>query len=232
MGEFFDGLRLTLQAFLEAHQYKALAVLIGIEEAGLPLPLPGDLAIVFMGYQVSLGKANPAIVVASTVASATVGASVLYWISRFLGGRIVNRFGRFLHINPGRLDTVGRWFDRYGAPVIVFGRLIPGLRIAIAVAAGIVHVKFWKFGAYTAVSAAIWAGIYMGIGWALGSQYQAVTEAVHRITGAPLLVFGIVAGAAVLVALAVFLRVWLPRPSKSSSSGSQSSSSGDSSSVM
>ena len=71
MGEFFAGLRDMLQAFLQTHQYKALAVLLCVEEAGAPLPLPGDLAIVFMGYQVSLGRANPVAVVATTVEMAT-----------------------------------------------------------------------------------------------------------------------------------------------------------------
>ncbi len=207
MTEFFAGLRETLQAFLEAHQYKALAVLIGVEEAGVPLPLPGDLAIVFMGYQVSLGKANPFIVVASTIASATAGASVLYWVARFLGGRIIDRFGRFIRLDAERLERVERWFERYGAPVIIVGRLIPGLRIAVAVASGVVHVAFWKFALYTSISAAMWAGIYMGVGWALGAQYQTVSEAVHRITGDPILVGGIVAAVAVLIALAVFWRV-------------------------
>ena len=232
MFEFFAGLRETLQAFLEAHQYKALAALIGIEEAGLPLPLPGDLAIVFMGYQVSLGKANPAMVVASTIASATAGASVLFWLSRFLGGRIVNRFGRLLHLNPERLDRVEQWFERYGAPVIIVGRLIPGLRIAVAVAAGIVNVRFWKFAVYTSISAAIWAAIYMGIGWALGSRYQTVSEAVHRITGDPLLVSGIVAAVALLLTLAVYLRVRRRRRAEPSRSEAQSPSSRDSSSIM
>ena len=207
MTEFFASLRETLQAFLEAHQYKALAVLIGVEEAGVPLPLPGDLAIVFMGYQVSLGRANPFWVVASTIVSATAGASVLYWIARYLGGRIVDRFGRFIRLDAERLEQVERWFERYGAPVIIIGRLIPGLRIAVAVASGVVHVPFWKFVLYTSISAAIWAGIYMGIGWALGAQYQKVSEAVHRITGDPILVSGIVAAVAVLVGLVVFWRV-------------------------
>ena len=207
MTEFFASLRETLQAFLEAHQYKALAVLIGVEEAGVPLPLPGDLAIVFMGYQVSLGRANPFWVVASTIVSATTGASVLYWIARYLGGRIVDRFGRFIRLDAERLEQVERWFERYGAPVIIIGRLIPGLRIAVAVASGVVHVPFWKFVLYTSISAAIWAGIYMGIGWALGAQYQKVSEAVHRITGDPILVSGIVAAVAVLVGLVVFWRV-------------------------
>ena len=207
MTEFFASLRETLQAFLEAHQYKALAVLIGVEEAGVPLPLPGDLAIVFMGYQVSLGRANPFWVVASTIVSATAGASVLYWIARYLGGRIVDRFGRFIRLDAERLEKVERWFERYGAPVIIIGRLIPGLRIAVAVASGVVQVPFWKFALYTSISAAIWAGIYMGIGWALGTQYQNVSEAVHRITGDPILVSGVVVAVAVLVGLVVFWRV-------------------------
>ena len=231
MFEFFAGLRETLEAFLEAHQYKALAVLIGVEEAGVPLPLPGDLAIVFMGYQVSLGRANPAWVVASTIASATAGASVLYWISRFLGGRVVSRFGRFLRLKPSHFERAERWFERYGALAIIIGRLIPGLRIAVAVAAGVVKVKFWKFAVYTGVSAAIWAGAYMGIGWALGSQYQAVSKAVHRITGDPLSVLGIVAVVAGLLALAAYITV-RRRRSAPGHSEAQSPSSGDSKSIM
>ena len=55
MFEYFADLRDTLMVFLELHQYKAIALLIGIEEAGVPLPLPGDLAIMVMGVQVSAG---------------------------------------------------------------------------------------------------------------------------------------------------------------------------------
>ena len=206
MFEFFAGLRETLQVFLQDHQYKAMALLIGVEEAGVPLPLPGDLAIAFMGYQVSLGRANPVIVVVSTIGSASAGASVLYWISRSLSRRILAKFGRFLHLNEARLDRVERWFTRYGAPVIIFGRLIPGLRIGVAVAAGILRVTYWKFLVYTAISAAIWAAIYMGIGWGLGRHYQRVEEVVEKIGGDPLLVLAIVVAVGLLAALVFYIR--------------------------
>ena len=177
----------------------------------------------------SLGRANPFWVVASTIVSATAGASVLYWIARYLGGRIVDRFGRFIRLDAERLERVEHWFERYGAPVIIVGRLIPGLRIAVAVASGVVHVPFWKFVLYTSISATIWACVYMGIGWALGAQYQTVSEAVHRITGDPILVSGVVAVVAVLVALVVFWRLGAggrgktaPRLNPSSSPGSNS----------
>ncbi|HJO07424.1 MAG TPA: VTT domain-containing protein, partial [Chloroflexota bacterium] len=147
--EFFADLRDTLMAFLQLHQYKAIALLIGVEEAGLPLPLPGDLAIVFMGTQVSAGKASPILIVLVTAGSATAGASALYWIARSLGTRIVERYGRWLHLTAERQEWVERWFARHGAAVIIVGRLIPGLRIAVAVAAGVARVRFSRFVIYT-----------------------------------------------------------------------------------
>ena len=187
--------------FLELHQYKAIALLIGIEEAGVPLPLPGDLAIMVMGVQVSAGKASPIPVVAVSAASATVGASLLYWISRFLGTRILERYGRALHLTPQRQQWVERKFSRYGAPVIIVGRLIPGFRIAIAVAAGIAKVQFSRFVIYTAISAIIWASAFMFIGWAIGDTWEEDREAIVGVINNPLslLGLGIIVGSAVTV---------------------------------
>lgn len=208
MEEFFAGLRVTLRAFLELHQYKALALLIGVEEAGVPLPLPGDLAIAFMGYQVSLGRANPVTVVLVTIASATAGASLLYWIARVLGGRLIVKVGGFLHLTPERQIRIEAWFDKYDAPVIIFGRLVPGLRIAVAAAAGIAKVNFWKFFVYTAISATIWAVVYTSLGWALGRHYRRLESVVHRLTGDPLLGLAVLVGLAALAALAFVYGLW------------------------
>ena len=191
MFEFFGDLRDTLTAFLELHQYKAIALLIGVEEAGVPLPLPGDLAIVIMGVQVSIGKASPIPVVMVTAASATTGASILYWISRYLGTRIVERYGRVLHLTPERQQWVERRFARHGAMVIIVGRLIPGLRIAVAVAAGVAKVQFSKFLIYTAISATIWGTIYMFIGWASGDRWEEDRESIEALIGNPLIILGL-----------------------------------------
>lgn len=197
MFEFLADLRVTLTAFLELHQYKAVALLIGIEEAGVPLPLPGDLAIVIMGVQVSIGKASPIPVVLVTAASATAGASILYWISRYLGTRIVEKYGRILHLTPERQQWVERMFARHGATVIIVGRLIPGLRIAVAVAAGVARVQYSKFLIYTAISASIWATVYMSIGWAIGDRWEEDRESIEALISNPLIVlgFGVVLGA-------------------------------------
>ncbi len=205
MFEFFADLRDTLMAFLELHHYKAVALLIGIEEAGVPLPLPGDLVIVIMGVQVSIGKASPIPVVIVTAASATAGASVLYWISRHLGTRIVEKYGRILHLTPERQQWVERMFARHGAAVIIVGRLIPGLRVAVAVAAGVAKVQFSKFVTYTAISATIWGTIYMLIGWAIGDRWEEDRESIEALFSNPLIVL------AIGVALGTLVTVWVYR---------------------
>ena len=145
MFDFMSGLQASLLAFLEANQYTALALLITVEEAGVPLPLPGALAVVFMGFQVSSGRAAALRVVLVIVASATLGASLLYWLSRIIGLTLVDRYGSYLRVTRPRLAKFEQWINSHGALVIVVGRLIPGLRIAVAVGSGIAKVPFRRF---------------------------------------------------------------------------------------
>ena len=73
MADGFGAFREALSAFLEANQFLGLALYVGIEEVGVPFPVPADTLIVLMGYQVSRGEANPLLVLAVTVGSATLG---------------------------------------------------------------------------------------------------------------------------------------------------------------
>ena len=204
MGDWIAATRAFLLEFLEANQYLALAIYVGVEEAGVPFPVPADTAIVLMGYQVYRGVANPVAVVATVVGSATAGASVLYWLARLIGPRLITRFGRALHITPERRARAERWIHRYEVPAIVIGRLIPGFRIVITIVAGAARASFWKFLPSAALSALIWAVIYMGIGWGLGDQYERVASVVEAD---PRVGFGIVLGVVVVVGAFVAFRL-------------------------
>jgi membrane protein DedA with SNARE-associated domain len=144
--------------------------LLYIEESGVPLPVPGDVYVLYLG---SLAKTTPQLVGAwlGVVAVVTAGASNLYLISRRWGRRLVRgRVGAALHLTPGRLATAERWFARWGALAIIFGRHIPGFRIPITVAAGTFGVHYPVFAASVAVSSAIWAGIWFWVGIHFGTR--------------------------------------------------------------
>ncbi len=196
----------ALLDFLNTYQYLGLALYVGIEEAGVPFPVPADTAIVVMGYQVYRGEANPASVIAVVVGSATLGASILYWISRLVGVRIIRRFERFLRITPERHARAERWFARYQVPAVVIGRLIPGFRIVITVVAGVARGNFPLFVMSAALSALIWSLVFMSLGWAFGDQYERVLEAVRAD---PRLAAAVVGAIVILIAVGVWL--WIRR---------------------
>jgi membrane protein DedA with SNARE-associated domain len=144
--------------------------LLYIEESGVPLPVPGDVYVLYLG---SLAKSPPQWAAAwlGVVAVVTAGASNLYLISRRWGRRLVRgRVGAALHLTPGRLATAERWFARWGPLAVIFGRHIPGFRIPITVAAGTFGVHYPTFAASVAVSSAIWAGIWFWIGAHFGTR--------------------------------------------------------------
>jgi membrane protein DedA with SNARE-associated domain len=109
-----------------------------------------------------------------------LGATNLFFISRKFGRRLAEgRFAEVVHLSPERLDRAERWFKRYGVAAIIFGRHIPGFRVPITVAAGVLRVSYPVFAASVAVSTAIWAGVVMTIGINFGPRMEAFLR-VHR----------------------------------------------------
>jgi membrane protein DedA with SNARE-associated domain len=160
-----------LALLLATQQYLALFILVGIEEAGVPLPMPADLLIMYLGYRVTVGEANPILVIATVVLAATVGSLALYALSRRLGRPTVLRFGRFIHLDERRLSQVEGWFAKRGTPAIVFGRLIPGLRTASSIVSGVFRIPYRQFSISIAASSFLWAIIYLTIGMLFGAAY-------------------------------------------------------------
>src|SRR5258708_4556634 len=70
------------------------------------------------------------------------GATNLFFISKRYGRRLAEgRLGEVVHLNSERLARAERWFKRYGVFAIIFGRHIPGFRVPITVAAGVLRVR-------------------------------------------------------------------------------------------
>jgi membrane protein DedA with SNARE-associated domain len=174
--EFADA----LLAFSRDHLYAALVLLLFIEEAGIPLPVPGDTIILLAGAEVSNGQASAPTVVSLVVAATMCGSSILYWVSRLGGMTVLGRLCRFAHIREERVESVGRWLRRHTGPVIVFGRLTPGFRTITSIAAGTFGISYLPFLVYTTISATIWAILYLTLGAAISDFYRTVAAYLFR----------------------------------------------------
>ena len=144
------------------------------EESGVPVLLPGDVFVVYVGRHTS-SFTGWLIAWLVLIAGVVAGATNLYWISRRWGrGLLQGRTGKVLHLTPQRLERAEQWFGRYGVWALIFGRHIPGFRIPITVAAGTLEIRYVKFAASVAVSSAIWVGVFLYAGARYGRAVERV----------------------------------------------------------
>lgn len=172
---FADAIR-RLLAIVAAHEYLTLYLIISVEEAGLPLPAPGDLVIAFYGYRAHGDPLALARVILTCAAASTTGTLLPYFIARRWGQAVAHRFAGWLDVDVRRVDE---WIDRvhrYGFRAVVIGRLIPGLRVAMSLVAGTAEIPVERFAAGVFVAATIyWTG-WVLLGALVGPQVDDLIE--------------------------------------------------------
>ena len=160
--------------------YVVLAAIVLLEN--LFPPIPSELVLPLAGSRVANGTMDylPA-VVAATVGS-VLGALIIYAIARLGGRPLLLRYGRILRLDEQRLDRADAWLDRYGDRIVLFGRVIPVMRSVVSVPAGLSEMPVIRFVLLTTLGSAVWNAALIGAGWALGSRWHEVTDAIGTLT--------------------------------------------------
>lgn len=187
---------------VSAGGYPALGGLILAEN--LFPPIPSELILPLAGYYVGQGEMAFILAVLAATIGSLAGALILYAIARFGGRTLVLRFGKVLRIKAADLDRADHWFDRHGAPIVLFGRLVPGARSLVSIPAGLSEMPVLKFTALTALGSTVWNCALIGAGWALGEHYEKVGGIVGPIGTA-------VVGLCVLAVIALVFRAYRKR---------------------
>jgi len=112
-----------------------LFVDITLECVGIPLPGETLLvsAVLYAGSTRGL-TIGPVLLVAAT--AATVGGMIGYMIGRWIGLRLLVRYGKYVRLDESRLKVGQYLFLRHGGKIVFFGRFIDPLRIVAAALAG------------------------------------------------------------------------------------------------
>jgi undecaprenyl-diphosphatase len=135
--------------------YVALAGLILGESAGLPLP--GETALITAGGLVAAGHLTLPLVIAVAAAAAILGDTMGYWLGRRGGRALLMRDGFGATHRRHAVRRADRFFSRYGAATVFFGRWVPGVRIVAAVMAGAARMPWPRFALANAAGAVCWA---------------------------------------------------------------------------
>ena len=103
MGSFIEHM-------LQSYGYFAVFAFIALESMGIPLPGESSLIAAAL-YAGSTRHLDIRAVFAVAFAAAVLGDNAGYWFGRRGGTRLVQRFGRYVHLDQPKL-AVGRYLFR------------------------------------------------------------------------------------------------------------------------
>ncbi len=159
------------QDFIEKWHYAGLFGVVFIEEAGVPLPVPGDLFIAAAGFIAYRGKASGPSVVAIVTVATVLGAGILFTLAQRGGRPLLQKYARRFGYTEERERRVEQWLAARGAPAVILGRLVPGLRIVMTVVAGALGMGRRQFVVGTVFAGMIWGTLYFWIGWGVAAGW-------------------------------------------------------------
>ncbi|MCI0584549.1 MAG: hypothetical protein L0227_16950 [Chloroflexi bacterium] len=187
-----------------------LAAVVGlllVKEAGLPVPVPGDLLVLGAGVAAASGGLEPAptllVIVAATIAGGLVQFTLLRGRLRARVLGVLRRIG----LTDDRVERVAGPVRERGAVGVAVSRMTPGLRIVAIPAAALAAIAPAPFAAGLAVGNGVFVGGHFVLGLALGPAASAVAGSIG------LALIALVAGLAV-VGLVGWLVIRRRRPGR------------------
>jgi len=156
----------------------AIVGLILIKEAGLPVPVPGDLIVIGAGVAASRGQLDPLATVVLIVLASIGGGVVQYVLVRSIARPALLRLlGRVA--STDRLDREADRLRRGGARSVAVARSTPGVRIIAVAASALAAIPPLPFVGGLAVGNAVFISAHFGLGFVLG-------EPIVRVVGSAL----------------------------------------------
>ena len=172
----------ALLAWFTQHEALLIFVAILLEESGIPMPIPADIAMALAGYRVAQGKMGLLEAFLIGQSATLIGSSILYWVGRRGGRPLLFRYGKLLHLSAHRIAQVERLVTRLGPLAVIIGRQIPGLRLAAPLACGVFRVRYRLFVPAMIVGSSVYLAIFIGLGmWGGPTVLSAL-----RLRGLPL----------------------------------------------
>lgn len=164
----------SFQSLFDSYGLWAVFGMILLESMGIPMP--GETALITAAlYAGATHRIGIVEVVATATAAAIVGDTFGYWIGRFLGLRLLVRYGRHIRLTEGRLKVGEYLFFRHGGKIVFFGRFVAFLRVLAALLAGANRMRWPRFAVMNAAGGFCWACLF-GLGaYLFGEQIKWLT---------------------------------------------------------
>ena len=190
------GVRMLIRELMDVAAALGLAGLLLVKEAGVPIPIPGDLLVIGAGVATATDPLGALVVLLVILVAGYIGGGVQFVAIR--GAlrapliRLLSRFG----VRRARIEALADRLRRSGARGVAVARATPGVRVPAIAASGIAGLPMRSFGPGLIAGNTLFVTAHFGLGFLVGLPAVALVQ-----NAAPVVAIGLVVLLAVLGAI-------------------------------
>jgi membrane protein DedA with SNARE-associated domain len=159
--------------------YSAVAILMAIESACIPLP--SELIMPVAGWM-TVTNPDRFTVFGAGVAGAVgcvIGSVASYYVGMWGGRPFAEKYGKWVLIRHSDLEAADRFFTKYGNSAIFISRLLPVVRTFISFPAGVSRMNILTFTIYTFIGSLPWCTGLAYAGKLVGGNFEKISGYFH-----------------------------------------------------
>lgn len=138
--------------------------------------LAEDLACIAAGLLVARGSLGFVAATAACAVGIFVGDMLLVAAGRSLGRHAVERAPLSWVVSPAALTRAEAWFGARGVRMVLLSRFVPGSRLPLYLAAGVLRAPLRPIALALAAASVAWTPLLVGLSWATGGAIAAWLE--------------------------------------------------------
>jgi undecaprenyl-diphosphatase len=136
--------------------YLLLIGLVAAESAGLPLP--GETALITASILAASGHVDLPLVIVFAIVASVTGDNLGYLFGRHYGRRLLQHHRLPFEEHRNKVIEKGdAFFAKHGGKAVALGRFVTGVRVVVALLAGVNRLPWRVFALWNVVGAIIWA---------------------------------------------------------------------------
>ena len=180
--------------------------------AGLGAPIPEEVAIVGAGLWTATCDPNAYglykwLMLPVCLIGVLIADGLLYGGGWFFGTRLFEKRWMARIVSPDKRKQIQDNFHRYGVSILVFGRLLPGIRAPLFLIAGTMRLSLTRFFLADGVGAILGNSLLFFLAFWFGDQFKDLIDRIRRdVEAARPIVILLAIGAVAIYLLIHFLR--------------------------
>ncbi len=133
--------------------------------------IEGPIITIVAGFFVTLGVLNLLAVYIIAVLGDVVGDSGLYFLGKWGGDKVLEKYGKYLGVTQEKIDQAKEFFNKHGKKAVALSKITHGIGMAGLVAAGGLSVPYRRFVLTCLTVTLLQSAIMLTIGIFFGHAY-------------------------------------------------------------